>query len=121
MALNGEWFTEIDPDGEPLSPALPVDPAPLGRALLAELTRHGPRTVTELRRYAVTETAYRAVDAVRALTDLLDSGHAYFANSYRVGEEAIERQDNIPFGNFFLNKLDQDINIFFFNIRELCR
>ncbi|GIJ36212.1 hypothetical protein [Micromonospora sediminimaris] len=63
-----------DPDGEPLSPALPVDPAPLGRALLAELTRHGPRTVTELRRYAVTETAYRAVDAVRALDDLLDTG-----------------------------------------------
>ncbi|MEV4710305.1 hypothetical protein [Micromonospora sp. NPDC049374] len=63
-----------DPYGEPLSPALPVDPAPLGRALLAELTRHGPRTVTELRRYAVTETAYRAVDAVRALNALLDTG-----------------------------------------------
>ncbi|WBB46839.1 hypothetical protein O3597_16780 [Verrucosispora sp. WMMA2044] len=63
-----------DPYGEPLSPASPVDPAPLGRALLGELTRHGPRTVTELRRYAVTETAYRAVDAVQALNDLLDSG-----------------------------------------------
>ncbi|MFF0719849.1 hypothetical protein [Micromonospora sp. NPDC003816] len=51
-----------------------VDPAPLGRALLAELSRTGPRTVTELRRYAVTDTAYRAVDAVRALDALLDAG-----------------------------------------------
>ncbi|GAB3846219.1 hypothetical protein GCM10029963_25630 [Micromonospora andamanensis] len=63
-----------DPDGEPLTPADWVEPAPLGRALLAELDRRGPRTVTELRRYAVTETAYRAVDAVRALSDLLDAG-----------------------------------------------
>ncbi|MEV2241228.1 hypothetical protein [Micromonospora sp. NPDC049891] len=63
-----------DPYGEPLSPAARVEPAPLGRALLEELARVGPRTVTELRRYAVTETAYRAVDAVRALSDLLDTG-----------------------------------------------
>ncbi|MGC5030696.1 hypothetical protein [Micromonospora sp. DT229] len=65
-----------DPQGLPLRPDSPVDTAPLGGALLAELTRHGPRTVTELRRYAVTATAYRAVDAVRALTGLLDSGQA---------------------------------------------
>ncbi|MBQ1026794.1 hypothetical protein [Micromonospora sp. C95] len=63
-----------DPDGEPLSSASPVDTTPLGRALLGELTRHGPRTVTELRRYAVTATAYRAADAVRALNELLDTG-----------------------------------------------
>ncbi|NLU80378.1 hypothetical protein HCA58_18770 [Micromonospora sp. HNM0581] len=63
-----------DPYGEPLSPAPRVDPAPLCRALLDELTRHSPRTVTELRRFAVTATAYRAVDAVRAITALLDSG-----------------------------------------------
>ncbi len=63
-----------DPHGVPLSPAPEVDPEPLGRALLAELARQGPRTVTELRRYAVTATAYRAVDAVRALTALLDAG-----------------------------------------------
>ncbi|GIJ29417.1 hypothetical protein Vqi01_45790 [Micromonospora qiuiae] len=64
----------VDPYGMPLSPAPEVDPAPLARALLAELTRNGPRTVTELRRYAVTATAYRAVDALRALTALLDAG-----------------------------------------------
>ncbi|MBX7268216.1 hypothetical protein KIF24_20750 [Micromonospora sp. Llam7] len=63
-----------DPQGAPLSPTQEVDPAPLGRALLDELARRGPRTVTELRRYAVTDTAYRAVDAVRALTALLDAG-----------------------------------------------
>ncbi|GIJ24551.1 hypothetical protein [Micromonospora lutea] len=63
-----------DPYGDPLSPAERTDPAPLGRALLEELSRYGPRTVTELRRYAVTHTAYRAVDAVRVLSDLLDSG-----------------------------------------------
>ncbi|MDG4798867.1 hypothetical protein [Micromonospora sp. WMMD1082] len=71
------WATGLrlrDPHGAPLSPAPEADPAPLGRALLDELTRRGPRTVTELRRYAVTDTAYRAVDAVRALTTLLDEG-----------------------------------------------
>ncbi|MEV6810704.1 hypothetical protein [Micromonospora sp. NPDC051296] len=63
----------LDPHGVPLSPAPEMDPEPLGRALLAELA-HGPSTVTELRRYAVTATAYRAVDASRALTALLDEG-----------------------------------------------
>ncbi|GIJ79054.1 hypothetical protein SAMN05443287_101510 [Micromonospora phaseoli] len=63
-----------DPQGLPLSPGPEVDPQPLGRALLDELTRHGPRTVTELRRFAVTGTAYRAVDAARALAALLDAG-----------------------------------------------
>ncbi|WP_422752614.1 hypothetical protein [Micromonospora sp. WMMD708] len=53
-----------------------VEPAtgPLRDELLAELTRHGPRTVTELRRHALTATAYRAGDAGRALTELLDAG-----------------------------------------------
>ncbi|WP_189042909.1 hypothetical protein [Micromonospora sonchi] len=64
----------LDPYGMPLSPAPEVDPAPLARALLTELTCNGPGTVTELRRYAVTATAYRAVDALRALTALLDAG-----------------------------------------------
>ncbi|AEB43759.1 MULTISPECIES: hypothetical protein [Micromonospora] len=63
-----------DPDGVPLRADLPVDVAPLAGVLLAELVRHGPRTVTELRRHAVTDTAYRATDAVRALTGLLDAG-----------------------------------------------
>nr|WP_233558843.1 hypothetical protein [Micromonospora radicis] len=63
-----------DPDGRPLRPDPQVDVEPLARALLAELADAGPRTVTELRRHAVTGTAYRAVDAVRALTGLLDTG-----------------------------------------------
>ncbi|TCB92114.1 hypothetical protein E0H26_24365 [Micromonospora zingiberis] len=63
-----------DPEGGPLAAPPETSTEPLARALLAELTRHGPRTVTELRRYAVTTTAYRAVDALRALTGLLDAG-----------------------------------------------
>ncbi|WP_431976215.1 hypothetical protein [Micromonospora haikouensis] len=51
----------------------PHDPGPLGGELLAELAR-GPRTVTELRRFALTSTVYRVADATRALTDLLDAG-----------------------------------------------
>ncbi|MEV4812220.1 hypothetical protein [Micromonospora avicenniae] len=47
---------------------------PLGRELLAELARTGPRTVTELRRHALTATVYRSSDAQRALTDLLAAG-----------------------------------------------
>lgn len=50
------------------------DPAPLVALLRAELIRSGPRTVTELRRHALTATAYRATDAVRALTALLATG-----------------------------------------------
>ncbi|MFV2104334.1 hypothetical protein [Micromonospora sp. LOL_024] len=71
------WTTGLrsrDPQGLPLSPGPEVDPQPLGRALLDELTRRGPLTVTELRRFAVTGTAYRAVDAARALAALLDAG-----------------------------------------------
>lgn len=76
-ALKEElWATGlrmVGPHGEPLAPAPEVDPEPLAGVLLAELVRHGPRTVTELRRYAVTATAYRAVDALRAMTTLLDT------------------------------------------------
>ena len=42
--------------------------------LLAELARSGPRTVTELRRFAATSTVYRAADANRALASLLAAG-----------------------------------------------
>ncbi|MER7893460.1 hypothetical protein ABTX15_26940 [Micromonospora sp. NPDC094482] len=63
-----------DPAGRPLDIALAPEPGPLRRELLAELTRSGPRTVTELRRYALTSTVYRSSDAVRALTGLLDAG-----------------------------------------------
>ncbi|NBE85084.1 hypothetical protein [Micromonospora rubida] len=63
-----------DPRGRPLDVVAEPDPGPLARELLAELDRHGPGTVTELRRHALTATPYRATDATRAVTGLLDSG-----------------------------------------------
>lgn len=63
-----------DPAGRLLDIALAPEPGPLRRELLAELARSGPRTVTELRRYALTATVYRSADAVRALTGLLGAG-----------------------------------------------
>ncbi|WP_176739156.1 hypothetical protein [Micromonospora matsumotoense] len=63
-----------DPAGGLLDVAGPPAAGPLRDELLAELSRHGPHTVTELRRHALTATAYRAVDAGRALTELLDTG-----------------------------------------------
>ncbi|WKU04943.1 hypothetical protein [Micromonospora sp. HUAS LYJ1] len=63
-----------DPAGGLLDVVADPPTGPLRDALLAELTRHGPRTVTELRRHTLTATAYRAGDAGRALTELLDAG-----------------------------------------------
>lgn len=63
-----------DPSGQPLDIARA--PELLGQELLAELARSGPRTVTELRRHALTATAYRSVDVQRALTGLLRCGAA---------------------------------------------
>jgi len=63
-----------DPAGRPVDITLAPEPGPLRRELLAELARSGPRTVTELRRFAVTSTVYRAADANRALTSLLAAG-----------------------------------------------
>ncbi|MER7460655.1 hypothetical protein [Micromonospora sp. NPDC126480] len=63
-----------DPAGRPLDIALDPEPGPLRRELLAELARSGPRTVTELRRHALTATVYRSADVQRALTGLLHSG-----------------------------------------------
>lgn len=63
-----------DTDGRRRALCPEPDPAGLAELLHAELVRSGPRTVTELRRYALTETPYRAADAVRALTALLDAG-----------------------------------------------
>ncbi|WP_027659648.1 hypothetical protein [Salinispora fenicalii] len=63
-----------DPSGQLLDVA--PDPESLGQELLAELARSGPRTVTELRRHALTATAYRSVDVQRALTGLLRRGAA---------------------------------------------
>ncbi|KIR65807.1 hypothetical protein [Micromonospora haikouensis] len=63
-----------DPPGRAVDVGPEADPGPLGGELLAELARRGPRTVTELRRFALTSTVYRAADANRALTGLLDAG-----------------------------------------------
>lgn len=63
-----------DPAGRLLDITLEPEPGPLRRELLAELARSGPRTVTELRRFAATATVYRAADANRALTSLLTAG-----------------------------------------------
>ncbi|MFE9690712.1 hypothetical protein [Micromonospora sp. NPDC005806] len=63
-----------DPAGRLLAITLAPEPGPLRRELLAELTRSGPRTVTELRRFAATSTVYRGADANRALASLVASG-----------------------------------------------
>lgn len=63
-----------DPNGPPVDLTPDPDPGPLRRELLAELARSGPRTVTELRRFAVTSTIYRAADANVALASLLAAG-----------------------------------------------
>ncbi|GAA4561522.1 hypothetical protein GCM10023176_00280 [Micromonospora coerulea] len=65
-----------DPAGRLLDITLDPEPGPLRREMLAELARSGPRTVTELRRFTLTSTVYRAADANRALTSLLASGAA---------------------------------------------
>ncbi|MDM4718229.1 hypothetical protein QTQ03_30125 [Micromonospora sp. WMMA1363] len=63
-----------DPAGRLLDIALDPEPGPLRRELLAELVRSGSRTVTELRRHALTATVYRSADVPRALTGLLQAG-----------------------------------------------
>ncbi|GAA3764308.1 hypothetical protein [Micromonospora maritima] len=63
-----------DPQGRLLDISLEPEPGPLRRELLAELTRSGPRTVSELRRFAATRTVYRPADANRALGSMLAAG-----------------------------------------------
>ncbi|TYB93501.1 hypothetical protein FXF53_27925 [Micromonospora sp. WP24] len=63
-----------DPGGRLHDVAGDPDLDPLGRELLAELARTGPRTVTELRRHALLATVHRSSDAQRVLTDLLAAG-----------------------------------------------
>ncbi|WP_327006259.1 hypothetical protein OHA72_02595 [Dactylosporangium sp. NBC_01737] len=62
-----------DPEGHLMDITLEPNPGALRRELLAHL-RDGERTVTELKRYALTETVYRAADAVKVITALLQSG-----------------------------------------------
>lgn len=65
-----------DPAQHLLHLAADPEPGPLCRELLAELARTGPRTVTELRRHALTATPYRSIDVRRALTEMLTTGAA---------------------------------------------
>jgi hypothetical protein len=62
-----------DPEGHLMDITLEPNPGALRRELLALLREH-PQTVTELKRYALTETVYRAADAVKVVTALLQSG-----------------------------------------------
>lgn len=63
-----------DPGGALLDISLRPHPGPLRRALLRHLGATGARTVADLRRYALTETVYRATDVVGALTAMVASG-----------------------------------------------
>ncbi|ATO14174.1 hypothetical protein CO540_10390 [Micromonospora sp. WMMA2032] len=63
-----------DPQGRLLDISLEPEPGPLRRELLAELERSGPLTVSELRRFAATDTVYRPADANRALASMLAAG-----------------------------------------------
>ena len=61
-----------DPDGHLMDISLRPDPAALKGELLARL-KERPATVTELKHYALTDTIYRAADAIRAIQALLKS------------------------------------------------
>jgi hypothetical protein len=63
-----------DPDGHLLDISLKPHPGPLRRELLAHLAATGGCTVTELRRYTLTDTVYRSADTTSALTSLLTAG-----------------------------------------------
>jgi hypothetical protein len=63
-----------DPDRHLIDISLTPHPGPLRRELLAHLASGGPATVTDLKTFALTETIYRAADAVRLLHTLIDSG-----------------------------------------------
>jgi len=60
----------LDPDGHLMDISLNPDPAALKGELLARLKQR-PATVTELKHYTLTETIYRAADAVRAIQALV--------------------------------------------------
>ncbi|MET8258740.1 hypothetical protein [Micromonospora sp. NPDC005205] len=64
----------LDPTGTTVDVVDDPDLEPLAHELLAELRAGGPQQVTELRRHTLTATVYRAADANRALTTLLDAG-----------------------------------------------
>jgi hypothetical protein len=63
-----------DPDRHAMDISLHPNPGPLRRELLAHLVSAGERTVTELRHFTLTETIFRASDAVRVVTALVSAG-----------------------------------------------
>jgi hypothetical protein len=64
-----------DPEGHLMDISLQPNPGALRRELLNRLAE-GPATVTELKRFALTDTIYRAGDATRAIQALLHAGAA---------------------------------------------
>ncbi|MEH1012937.1 hypothetical protein V6U90_07465 [Micromonospora sp. CPCC 206060] len=68
------------------------DRAPLGADLLAELRRSESATVNDLRRFTLTATAYRVVDAIDALAGLISGGLASRDPEHgRLGGEVVIR------------------------------
>src|SRR6266536_2387444 len=63
-----------DPERHLLDISLNPDPGPLRRQLQAYLAASGACSVTDLRRFTLTETVYRSADTTRALTALLTAG-----------------------------------------------
>jgi hypothetical protein len=63
-----------DPEGHLMDISLSPHPGPLRRELLAHLDAVGACSVTELRHFTLTETIFRASDAVRVVTALLSAG-----------------------------------------------
>jgi hypothetical protein len=62
-----------DPEGHLMDISLEPNPGALRREILQRL-RGGGLTVTELKRFALTETVYRAADAQKVIVALLHSG-----------------------------------------------
>jgi hypothetical protein len=62
-----------DPGGQLMDISLDPNPGALRREILQRL-REGGMTVTELKRYALTETVYRAADAQKVVAALLHAG-----------------------------------------------
>lgn len=63
-----------DPAAHLLDISLKPHPGPLRRALLNHLAAVGRASVTDLRRFTLTETVYRAADTAGVLTSLLAAG-----------------------------------------------
>jgi hypothetical protein len=63
-----------DPEHTSVDISLTPQLLPLRRALLAELVRHGSRTVAELQQHTLLQTIYRPADAMGALASAASAG-----------------------------------------------